>query len=90
MLPVGGLKEKLVAALRCQVRKVLVPKENQKELSEVPEKVAKGLELVLVETMDEVLRHALAVDNPDELFVESSADATKPCAEPPVEHHDLQ
>ena len=77
VLPVGGLKEKLVAALRCHIRKVLVPKENAKELSEVPDKIGKGLEIVLVENMDEVLRHALAVDHPDDLFVDAASETSK-------------
>ncbi len=82
VLPVGGLKEKLVAALRCHIKKVLVPKDNQKELSEVPERVTKDLEIVLVEHMDEVLRHALAVDKPDELFLEVTAEESPPAPSP--------
>ena len=68
ILPIGGLKEKLLAAVRGKLRKVLIPKENEKELKEISSKYIKDLEVVLVEHMDEVLRHALLVDNPDEIF----------------------
>ena len=59
VLPIGGLKEKLLAALRGGVKKVLIPKENEKDLAEIPDNVKKGLELVLVSNVDEVLEHAL-------------------------------
>ncbi len=56
MLPIGGLKEKLLAAKRGLVARVLIPKENEKDLKEVPRKIRKGLEIIPVEHMDEVLR----------------------------------
>ncbi|RMF16119.1 MAG: endopeptidase La [Alphaproteobacteria bacterium] len=59
VLPIGGLKEKLLAALRAGVKTVLIPKENEKDLAEIPEKVKRGLEIIPVETVDEVLRYAL-------------------------------
>ncbi|MCK0071237.1 endopeptidase La [Kordiimonas laminariae] len=59
VLPIGGLKEKLLAALRGGVSKVLIPKDNEKDLAEIPENVKKGLEIVAVSTIDEVLEHAL-------------------------------
>jgi len=62
VLPIGGVKEKLIAAHRGGICKVLLPKENEKDLRDVPEAVRKGLELVLVEHMDEVLSHALKVE----------------------------
>ncbi len=68
VLPIGGLKEKLIAAHRGKIKKVLIPKENKKDLKEMPSKILKELELVPVENMDEVLKHALLVDNPDGLF----------------------
>jgi len=64
ILPIGGLKEKLIAAHRGGVKKVLVPKENEKDLKEIPARIKKNLELLLVEHMDEVLAHALAVQDP--------------------------
>jgi ATP-dependent Lon protease len=59
VLPIGGLKEKLLAAQRGRYRKVLLPKGNEKDLVEVPREVCSGIVLVLVEHMDEVLAHAL-------------------------------
>lgn len=60
VLPIGGLKEKLLAALRGGITKVLIPQENEKDLAEIPDNVKKGLEIVAVSTVDEVLSHALA------------------------------
>lgn len=62
VLPIGGLKEKLLAALRGGITKVLIPQENEKDLAEIPDNVKKGLEIVAVSTVDEVLEHALARD----------------------------
>ncbi|MCB1784440.1 MAG: endopeptidase La [Alphaproteobacteria bacterium] len=56
---IGGLKEKLLAALRGGIKKVLIPSENEKDLAEIPKNVLKGLEIVPVRTIDEVLAHAL-------------------------------
>ncbi len=59
VLPIGGLKEKLLAALRGGITKVLIPKENEKDLADVPDNVKQGLEIIPVETVDEVLALAL-------------------------------
>jgi len=59
VLPIGGLKEKLLAALRGGIKTVLIPKDNEKDLAEIPDKVKKGLELIPVSTVEEVLNHAL-------------------------------
>jgi ATP-dependent Lon protease len=59
VLPIGGLKEKLLAALRGGVKTVLIPKENEKDLAEIPENVKTGLEIIPVATVDEVLSKAL-------------------------------
>ena len=56
---IGGLKEKLLAALRGGIVKVLIPQDNAKDLPEIPANVKKGLEIVTVRTIDEVLTHAL-------------------------------
>ena len=56
---IGGLKEKLLAALRSGVKTVLIPKENEKDLAEVPDSVKQGLEIIPISTADEVLKHAL-------------------------------
>ena len=60
VLPIGGLKEKLLAALRGGIKKVLIPAENEKDLAEIPETIREGLEIVPVSHVDEVLLHALA------------------------------
>lgn len=59
VLPVGGIKEKLLAAHRMGIKKVLLPFENEKDLEEIPEKIKKKMEFVLVKSLDEVLVHAL-------------------------------
>ena len=79
VLPIGGLKEKLLAALRGGIKKVLIPEENVKDLAEIPDNVKSGLELVPVSHMDEVLKQAL-VKQPvaiewDEIAEEAAAAA---------------
>lgn len=59
ILPIGGLKEKILAAHRAGIRKVLIPHENSRDLDEIMDNVKKKVEIVLVETMDDVLSHAL-------------------------------
>jgi ATP-dependent Lon protease len=59
ILPIGGLKEKLLAALRGGIKKVLIPEENAKDLSEIADVIKGGLEIIPVKRMDEVLAHAL-------------------------------
>jgi ATP-dependent Lon protease len=59
VLPIGGLKEKLLAALRGGIKKVLIPEDNAKDLAEIPDNVKSGLEIVPVSRVGEVLRHAL-------------------------------
>jgi len=59
VLPIGGLKEKLLAALRGGIKKVLIPEENVRDLVDVPDIVKEGLEIVPVSRMEEVVKHAL-------------------------------
>ncbi len=68
ILPIGGLKEKLLAAHRGKIKKVLIPKENEKDLKEIPVKILRELDVVLVEHMDEVLKLALSLKDPEKLF----------------------
>jgi ATP-dependent Lon protease len=68
VLPIGGLKEKILAAHRGGIKKVLIPLENKKDIEEIPRKVLKKVELVLVNHMDEVLRESLVLDEGEELF----------------------
>jgi ATP-dependent Lon protease len=60
VLAIGGLKEKLLAALRSGIKTVLIPQENVKDLADIPDSVRNGLEIIPVTTADEVLTHALA------------------------------
>jgi ATP-dependent Lon protease len=60
VLPIGGLKEKLLAALRGGLKTVLIPKENEKDLAEIPDNVKRGLKVIPVSTVDELLAQALA------------------------------
>jgi ATP-dependent Lon protease len=59
VLPIGGLKEKLLAALRGGIKTVIIPEENAKDLAEIPDNVKSGMDLIPVSRMDEVLKHAL-------------------------------
>jgi ATP-dependent Lon protease len=59
VLPIGGLKEKLLAALRGGIKKVLIPEENAKDLAEIPDTVTSGMEIIPVAMMDDALKHAL-------------------------------
>ncbi len=70
VLPIGGLKEKLLAAIRGGIHTVIVPKENEKDLKEINPKILKEVEIVLVDNMDDVLKVALLLDKPEELFKE--------------------
>jgi ATP-dependent Lon protease len=77
VLPIGGLKEKLLAALRGGIKKVLIPEDNAKDLVELPDSVKNGLEIVPVSRMEEVLAHAL-VRQPQAIAWEESAAAPPP------------
>lgn len=64
VLPVGGIKEKILAAHRAGIKKVILPKENERDLEDVPEDVRNELKFVPVETIEEVLKEALDIDLP--------------------------
>jgi ATP-dependent Lon protease len=68
VLPIGGLKEKVLAAHRAGIKKVLIPAENEKDIEEIPATVLKTVELEMVAHMDDVLKKALVVDDPQNLF----------------------
>jgi len=59
VLPVGGIREKVLAAHRAGIKKILLPKENESDIDEIPENVRKQLTFVLLETVDDALREAL-------------------------------
>jgi ATP-dependent Lon protease len=64
VLPIGGVKEKVLAAHRAGVTHIILPKDNEKDLADIPRSVLDVLKIYLVETMDEVLRIALATPLP--------------------------
>ncbi len=85
VLPIGGLKEKLLAALRGGIRLVMIPKENEKDLAEIPQRIKKDLEIKPVQWIDEVLEVALErlpnaekADGPAAAKTESAASAIRP------------
>ena len=59
VLPIGGLKEKLIAALRSNIKTIIIPKENNKDLTEIPKKILRDLKIILVSNLDEVLKNSL-------------------------------
>jgi ATP-dependent Lon protease len=88
VLPIGGLKEKVLAAYRYGTKSVVIPKENERDLSEIPEDIRKSLTFHLVDNMDEVLEIALASPLPgaglgDRAAAEGAADTP---SEGPVTH----
>jgi ATP-dependent Lon protease len=84
VLPIGGLKEKLLAALRAGVTTVLIPEENEKDLAEIPDNVKKGLKIIPVATADAVLTEALARPLTPIEWIEP-AETPAPVGEPPHE-----
>jgi ATP-dependent Lon protease len=93
VLPIGGLKEKLLAALRGGIATVLIPSENEKDLAEIPETVKRELEIVPVSHVDEVLARALTEpvspiewSDADEHAVEPAIPATPPEGDAAIRH----
>jgi ATP-dependent Lon protease len=80
ILSIGGLKEKIIAAHRTGIDRVLIPKENMKDIEEIPQKVLKKVELVPVDHMDAVLKEAFVLEEGEELFL--SEEAFQPFALP--------
>ena len=60
VLPIGGVKEKVLAAHRAGLKNIVLPKDNEKDLADIPKNVLDSLDIYLVDTMDEVLKVALA------------------------------
>ena len=79
VLPIGGLKEKLLAALRAGIKTVFIPKDNEKDLAEIPDNVKKNLELIVVSHVDEVIGKALA-KAPEPITWEEPPEAPAPRA----------
>lgn len=68
VLPIGGLKEKILAAHRGGIKMIICPKENEKDLKDIPKEVLKELKVILVDHVDQVLINALDIKSPKELF----------------------
>lgn len=68
VLPIGGLKEKIIAAHRSGIKTVLIPKENEKDLKDIPKVISRSMTIIPVEHMDEVLGHALIIGKGSRLF----------------------
>jgi ATP-dependent Lon protease len=86
VLPIGGLKEKLIAAHRGGVKCVIIPKENEKDLKDVPKSITSQMEIRFVEHMDEVLGHALVTREGESLFKNADIPLKMPIEkEPPQE-----
>ncbi|MDA8140081.1 MAG: endopeptidase La, partial [Desulfobacteraceae bacterium] len=91
VLPIGGLKEKILAAHRGGIKQVIIPKENEKDLKDIPSSVSKQITIAMVEHMDEVLAHALVVAEGESLFAKhdvsfnmSESGAKKPDERAPI------
>jgi ATP-dependent Lon protease len=82
VLPIGGLKEKALAAHRAGIKTILIPKENRKDLREIPKRIREAMRIVPVEFVDEVLREALVLENPDEFFRKPVVEEKKAAPEP--------
>ncbi|MGH7197591.1 MAG: S16 family serine protease, partial [Candidatus Omnitrophota bacterium] len=83
VLPIGGLKEKILAAHRGGIKTVLIPEENEKDIEEIPSTILKSVNLVLVSHMDQVLKKALVLTDPDSLFKRGAETAVAPKDEAP-------
>jgi ATP-dependent Lon protease len=78
VLPIGGLKEKLLGALRAGIKTVLIPHENEKDLAEIPDNARRGLEIIPCASVDDVLRHALVKEmTPIEWVEAADVDAAR-------------
>ena len=82
VLPIGGLKEKVLAAHRGGIKRVLIPVENEKDIREIPAVILKSIQIELVEHMDQVLRKALLLEDPENYpkKVEPASEAVPPAA----------
>ncbi|MBW1746623.1 MAG: endopeptidase La, partial [Deltaproteobacteria bacterium] len=68
ILTIGGLKEKILAAHRGGIKKVIIPKENEKDIKEIPSIILKQIDIVLADHMDDVLSYSLILNEGDTLF----------------------
>src|SRR4029434_2413157 len=88
VLPIGGLKEKLLAALRAGIKTVLIPGENEKDLADIPDNVRKGLNTTPLSTCDQVLSQPVGGMPPPATWVEPPDEPVRPPATPEAGDHD--
>lgn len=74
VLPVGGIKEKVLAAHRAGVKRVIIPKDNEKDLDDVPDDVKDDIEFLLVETVEDVLKETIGIELPKPVLMDMSCD----------------
>ncbi len=89
VLPIGGLKEKMLAALRGGIRTVLIPKDNEKDLADIPDNVKDELEIIPVSALDEVLGHALVTPPVPVEWTEADELDAAPATAGEEEHEDV-
>ena len=68
VLPIGGLKEKILAAKQAGINTVLIPKKNEKDLPDIPEEIKSGIEVIPVDHVEEVLKLALELQEPEKFM----------------------
>ncbi len=78
ILPIGGLKEKILAAHRGQISQVIIPEENSKDLKEIPAKILKQIEMITADHMDDVLSHAIILPPGESLFIDEQEEIVPP------------
>jgi ATP-dependent Lon protease len=86
VLPIGGFKDKALAAHRAGIRHVVLPHENEKDLEEIPRSVARALKFSPVKSVDEVLKHALQLDDPSTYFADAAARLASQPKKPPAQN----
>jgi len=86
VLPIGGVKEKLLAAHRAGVLNIVLPKDNEKDLADIPKNVLDSLSIYMVETMDEVLKIALAEPLPPRITAEQAASVEPAVSDDTITH----
>ena len=85
VLPIGGLKEKLLAAKIGNIKTVLIPKGNLPDLKKVSKEIIQGMEIIPVDHVDQVLKMALVLENPDEFLLRRGVDELTVANVNPVE-----
>ena len=85
VLPIGGLKEKILAAHRGGIKRVIIPAENEKDIQDVPAPILKAVQIEMVEHVDEVLRKALALSNPEQFLMADDSAVEQPLYPPDTE-----